>query len=246
MRLSRRRAVFMKNILMLTLLGLTLSLTQEISAKKLERKEGAWSRDLQSMPKGVANPLITKAVEMALKAHPHDLMVIDIGAGTGRNITDLLEKGATVYAYDADPESIRIIQKQFAPFIKKEKLYVFQEYFEDISSLPKADMVIAWRSLPFMKKDDFPIFWKKMENALTTNGIFIGTFFGEENYTKHDSKKPKLFRLTHEEVLNLFTNFQIIHFQEEIEYDEEASRARHSDQFEHIYRVIAKKKISKL
>lgn len=232
----------MKNILLAFLLILTLNFVGKASATEPEPKEGTWSQILKSIPKGVANPLITQAIEIALKTKPHNLIVLDLGAGTGRNIKDLLEKGATIHAYDADPESIKLMSEQFNPFLNNKKLYIYQEYFEDITSLHTADMIIAWRSLSFMEKDKFPIFWKKIENALTPNGIFTGTFFGEQHKTRRPLDRPKLFRLTREEVLNLFKDFLIITFQEEIEYDDEVSKEWGGDQFEHIYRVIAKKK----
>ena len=232
----------MKKIHIVFLLALTLNFVEKASATEPEPKAGTWSQILKSIPKGVANPLITQAIELALKTKSHNLIVLDLGTGTGRNIKDLLEKGATIYAYDADPESIKLMSEQFNCFLNNKKLYMYQEFFENIISLPTADMVIAWRSLSFMEKDKFPVFWGKIENALTPNGIFTGTFFGEQHMTRRPLDKPKLFRLTREEVLNLFKNFLIIDFQEEIEYDDEASKEWGGDQFEHIYRVIAKKK----
>ena len=142
----------LKYFLLVFLFALTLCCVEKASAKKPEPKQGTWSQILQSIPKGVANPLITQASEIALKAKPNNLIVLDLGVGSGRNIKDLLEKGATVYAYDADLESIKILDDRFKSFVKHKKLYVHQEYFEEITSFPTADMIIAWRSLPFMKK----------------------------------------------------------------------------------------------
>lgn len=232
----------MKNVILFFLLALILSFIEKASAKKQDQQESTWSQVLHSTPQGVANPMITRAIEIALRAKPYNLIVLDLGAGTGRNIIDLLEKGAIVYAYDADSESIKILDERFQSFLKNKKLYVHQEYFEDITSFPAAGMIIAWRSLPFMEKDKFPAFWEQIQSALAPDGIFTGTFFGEQHMTQRPLDRPKLFRLTREEVLNLFKNFLIIDFQEEIEYDDEASKDWCSDQFEHIYRVIAKKR----
>lgn len=207
-----------------------------------DSKEGTWSHCYKSEPKCVANSLITKASELALKTSPTNLTVLDLGAGSGRNVADLLEKGATVYAYDADSESISLLRKDFTSFVDGKKLYVDQTTFEDITTLPTADLIIGWRALPFMEEAKFPAFWKKIENALKPNGIFTGTFFGGQHKTRRPLDRPKLFRLSRKDVEKLFTNFQIIDFEESLEYDEEDSKEWGSDQYEHNYRIIAKKK----
>ncbi len=235
----------MEKILLVFVLALTINFIEKTSAKQLKPQVSTQSQPCQFEPEDAESPFITKATEIALKAKSKNLTVLDLGTGTGRNVKDLLEKGATIYAYDADPESIKLISEQFNCFLNNKKLYVYQESFEDIISLPTADMIIAWRSLPFMEKDKFPIFWEKIENALMPNGIFTGTFFGGQHKTRRPLDRPKLFKLTREEVLNLFKNFLIIDFQEEIEYDDEVSKEWGGDQFEHIYRVIAKKKGTK-
>lgn len=196
----------------------------------------------QFEPENEPSPFVAKATEMVLKIKPKNPTVLDLGVGTGRNIKTLLEKGATVYAYDADPASIKLIKSEFSSFLNSKKLSVFQESFEEISSLPAADMIIAWRSLPFMEEEKFPAFWKKIETALVSGGIFTGTFFGKQHKTKRPLSNPKLFKLSREEVLNLFKAFLIVDFQESLEYDEEVSEKWGGDQFEHIYKVIAKKK----
>lgn len=220
---------------MTLLLVLTLGFIEKASAK-------LQSQSCQFEPENAESPFIIKATEIALQEKLHNLIVLDLGVGTGRNIKDLLKKDATVYAYDADPESVNLIRTKFRSFLKNKKLYVDQAFFEDMNSLPPADLIIAWRSLPFMDKDKFPAFWKKIEEALTPDGLFTGTFFGEQHKTRRPLDRPKLFRLTREEVLNLFKDFLIMDFQEEIKYDEEVSKEWGSDQFEHVYKVIAKKK----
>jgi cyclopropane fatty-acyl-phospholipid synthase-like methyltransferase len=232
----------MKNIFAAILLALTLCFLQQVSAQQSHPKKDYWSHVFQKTSKFVASPMLTKAAEIALKANPNSLTVLDLGTGTGRNITSLLEKGAIVYAYDADHQSIQILHENFRTFIKSKNLNVYQESFENITSLPTTNLIIAWNALPFMEKDQFPAFWCKIGNALTPNGIFTGTFFGEKHYVKRSSKSAKLFRLTREEVLALFENYKIIDFHEEIEYDDESSKSWNSDQYEHTYKVIAKKK----
>ncbi len=234
-----------KSLILSFLLAILLAPAAHTEVKQVSKfsksDKGPWSQYFQSKSKCGPNPFITKASELILKRKPKAWTVIDLGAGTGVNISELFKENATVHAYDADPESIKLIRAQFKNYLDTQKFYVYQEYFEDIPFLPPADLIVAWRSLPFMEINQFQSFWGKIEDALFPNGIFTGTFFGEKHYSKRSPKSPKIFRLTREEVLNLFTNFQIIDFHEEIEYDEKSSKSWGIDQFEHIYKVIAKK-----
>jgi tellurite methyltransferase len=217
-------------------------LTVLLALSSVSAEEMTQSQSCQFEPENEPSPFVAKATEMVLKIKPKNLTVLDLGVGNGRNIKTLLEKGATVYAYDADPAAIKLISREFSTFLNSKKLYVHQEAFEGISSLPAADMIIAWRSLPFIKEEKFPAFWKKIKEALVPGGIFTGTFFGKQHKTKRPLNRPKIFRSTREEVLNLFKDFLIVDFQESLEYDEEVSKEWGGDQFEHIYKVIAKKK----
>lgn len=220
---------------------LSSCLPNHLLSNTLKYRDKDWSHVLKTIPQGVANPLITKAIELSFKAHPKHLSVTDLGSGTGRNISVLLEKGAKVYAYDASLESINILHKEYSTYIQEKRLFVFQKYFQEIAELPKADLVIAWRSLSFMNKNDFLIFWPKIKASITPYGMFTGTFFGQKHYTKMDQKNSDEFKLSHSEVFKLLTDFKILHFQEELEYDEEASKEAQCDQYEHLYRIIAVK-----
>lgn len=140
----------------------------------------------------VSNSLITKAADLALKDKSNNVTVLDLGTGSGRNMIGLLKKGATVYAYDADHDAINSLRKEFKGQIKQKKLILDEVLFEDIPTLPRANLIIAWRALPFMEKDKFPAFWQKIEKALAPNGIFVGTFFGEQHKTKRPLDRAAL------------------------------------------------------
>ena len=164
-----------------------------------------------------------------------------MGAGAGVNIKDLLKKNLKIYAYDADPESIDIINYRFRQYIKKGKLTTTLIKFENIKQLPKSDAIIAWKTLPFMSNQKFPAFWQKIHKAIRPGGYFVGTFFGKKHYAKRSKASPSIFRLSRMEIENLFKNYQIIHWHEIIEYDKKSSESWKSDQYEHMYQIVAQK-----
>jgi tellurite methyltransferase len=230
----------MKHFFILLLLSLNFSSLKKVSATSDQLPKGPWHEYFQSHINARPHDLVTKAFELIGKKK--NATIVDLGAGNGKDIANILKAGAIVYAYDADPESVNLIDKRFKYYIKSDKLFIHQLFFEDLKVLPKADMIIALHSLPFMRQDKFLKFWQVIQNALVPNGIFVGTFFGEKHYLKRNPEQPKLFRLSREEVLNLFKNFKILNFYEEIEYDEESSKSWGTDQFDHRYKVIARKK----
>lgn len=222
------------------ILLLTFSFFEKVSAAPDQLPKGPWHEYFQSQINARPHDLVTKAFELLKKKK--NARVIDLGAGNGKDIANILKAGAVVYAYDADPESVNLIDKRFKYYIKSNKLFIHQMFFEDMKALPKADMVIALHSLPFMKQDKFLRLWQITQEALVPGGIFVGTFFGEKHYAKRNPNQPKLFRLSREEVLNLFKNFKILNFYEEVEYDEASSKSWGTDQFDHRYKVIARKR----
>ncbi len=230
----------MKSFFIFFFLSLNLSSLEKTFATPDKSNQGAWSGYFQSQKNAQPHDLVTKAFKLIEKKK--NVIVIDLGTGNGKDISDILKAGAIVYAYDADPGSTEIIHKRFKSYVKNKKLLTHQILFEEITSLPKADMIIFVNSLPFMKKEKLLGFWKIIQDALNPNGIFIGTFFGEKHYAKRDPSRPEIFRVSREEVFNLFTNFQILNFYEEIEYDEDSSKSWKTDQFHHVYKVIARKK----
>lgn len=78
---------------------------------------------------------------------------------------------------------------------------------------------------------------KKIKNSILENGYFIGNFFGV-NDTWNGIKKDCVF-LNKSQVLELFKEFEIIHFYE-VENDE--NTALGGMKHWHIFNVIARKK----
>lgn len=132
------------------------------------------------------------------------------------------------------------MKARFQEFINQETLYLYQKSFEGITKLPKADAVIAWRSLSFMTKEDLLNFWPIIKKSIKTNGLFIGTFFGEKHYLKRGAKSLPIHRLGRREVLNLFKDFKILTLHENLELDEKSSASWGVPQYAHVFKIIAK------
>lgn len=206
-------------------------------------QKGVWSNYFKETIKQPPHKFIHKIDSLLQKDNNSIGTILDLGAGAGVNIKNLIKKNFNIYAYDADPESIDIINYRFRYYIEKGKLITTLAKFENIKDLPKSDAIIAWKTLPFMSKQKFPDFWQRIHKTIRPGGYFVGTFFGKKHYTKRSKKSPSIFRLSRKETENLFKNYQIIYWHEIIEYDKKSSESWKSDQYRHIYQILAQKKI---
>ena len=117
------------------------------------------------------------------------------------------------------------------------KNFRFQKQkFENIK-LEKSNLIVANYSLPFCQKDKFKEFWNKIKTSISNKGYFIENFFGEKD--EWNAGNLQIIFFTKEQVLELFTDFEIICFKE-IEKDmlTGLGKMKHL----HIFNVIAKKK----
>src|ERR1700722_18744955 len=97
----------MKHFFMLVLLSLNFSFLEKASASNNQTKEGPWSEYFQSQINARPHDLVIQA--FGLINNKKNATIVDLGAGNGKDIVNILKAGAIVYAYDADPESINII-----------------------------------------------------------------------------------------------------------------------------------------
>jgi len=227
----------MKHFIFLSLLVCLISCQ---SAKQTSHYQSSWSKYFQKNPNKPPDNFVVMTQNYLNNSATSRKTIIDLGSGAGNNLKGFLKEDYTVFAYDSDPYSIALIGNlQTHP----NQLKIIQSSFEDIKTLPKNDTVIAWRSLSFMKKNQLMDFWQKINASLKNDGYFVGTFFGTNHYLKRSKTSRHVTRLTKNEIMSMFNEYQILHFVEVLQYDEKTSKCRGSEQFEHIYKIIARKKV---
>ncbi len=109
-------------------------------------------------------------------------LVIDVGAGGGKDAKHFLKKGMRVLAVDMTKESMKRLQA-FGDEKYKGKLETQVEWMQDMK-LPKAsaDLVNSSFTLPFVPKDVLEKeVMPKIKEALKPEGKFTAQFFGEKH-----------------------------------------------------------------
>ncbi len=168
-----------------------------------------------------------------LKLNIDPATAIDLGCGAGRDTIALLKYNWNVLAIDKE-DTEAIIKEQLSK--EEQRRFEFLKSVFGEMNLPKANLIVANFSLPFSKKEYFNLIWNKINNSLLKGGYFVGNFFGKkDSWVKH---KKHLIFLSENEVKDLFTDFELIQFNE---IEKDAKIASGEEKHWNIYDVIAKK-----
>jgi trans-aconitate methyltransferase len=167
-------------------------------------------------------------------------VAVDLGAGAGNEVKYLLQNSYDVFAIDANQDSTNMISKRFP---QNPQLKIINKQFENIEFLPKASLILAINSIPFMTKASFPKLWHSITEALDGGGCIIVTFFGPKHHLKRGPTSPVIFRLKEHEIKKLFKDFEVVYFSETLKKNIPATISWKSNQYEHRYSIIAIKNI---
>lgn len=159
---------------------------------------------------------------------------IDLGCGAGRDSRFLIKNGWKVIAIDKE-DTEEIIR---ASLNKKEQdlLKFVKQDFEDNITLQSCNLLVANASLSFCHKKYFNELWKKVVNSITKDGYFVGNFFGVNDTW---ANRPNMTFFIKEEVIELFSSFEIINFKE---IEKNGKTVLGVEKHWHVFNVIAKKK----
>ena len=157
---------------------------------------------------------------------------VDLGCGDGREAIELLRRGWSVLAIDAEPLAIARLRARpdLPPAAALETLIA------DFATAhwPPADLVNASFSLPLCAPERFPALWRKIIASLRPGGRFAGQLYGDRDgwagragVTCHD-------RAT---VLQRLEGFEIELLEEE---ESDAVTPRGATKHWHIFHIVAR------
>ena len=158
---------------------------------------------------------------------------IDLGCGSGSDTIFLIRNNWNVLAIDSSNVEERIRSKLSDK--EQGKLRFEVQRFEKLK-LQKCNLVISNNSLPFCDKKYFYQMWAEICLNIENNGYFVGNFFGVND--EWNTKNDKRTFLSKEEVIKLFSGFEILELQE-IEKDRPTAEGKMKHW--HTFEIIAKK-----
>jgi len=104
---------------------------------------------------------------------------VDLGCGDGRDAIELLRRGWSVLAIDAEAEAIARLRAR-ADLPQDGRLETRVARFE-AARWPACDLVNASFALPLCPPAAFAGLWQKSVNALRPGGRFAGQLYGERD-----------------------------------------------------------------
>jgi SAM-dependent methyltransferase len=184
----------------------------------------AWSAERQP------RPLLVAACQELGPGHGR--LAIDLGCGGGIEALELLARGWSVLAVDAEEAGLATLRARIpAPAVERVRL-LCASFTE--ADLPRAYLIHAGFSLPFCPPQEFPSVWARIRQALAPGGVFAGQLFGVHDSWTDDSSLTFHARSEVEELLD---GLQILRL-DETEHDGHAfSGPKHW----HIFDVLARK-----
>jgi len=172
-------------------------------------------------------PLLLKSLELFKRYKGN---AIDIGCGAGNDVIFLQDNGWNVLAVDKNATGLNNLQEKYP------QIQTLNISFENLDKLPKADLVIAFFSVPFCAPQYFNKFIDVLLSAVNINGRFAGNFFGlNDEWAKSNAE---MTFCDVETVKSFFGNFEI-EYCNETEFH--GKKANGEDKYWHIIDIIAKK-----
>lgn len=158
---------------------------------------------------------------------------VDLGCGGGRDAVELLRRGWTVLAIDAEPAALEVLRAR-DDLPRTGQLLTKVSRFED-ASWPNADLVNSGFALPLVPQEKFGAVWEKILTSLKPGGRFAGQLYGDRDEWVGD---PTNSFFSRQQAGHLLDRLEIEHFREE-EVDSRTRRGKVKHW--HVFHIVAQK-----
>jgi tellurite methyltransferase len=166
----------------------------------------------------------------ALARFPQAGSAVDLGCGDGRDAIELLRRGWSVLAIDAEPSAVeRLRARGDFP-----GLTTLCRRFED-AEWAAVDLVNASFALPLCPADRFPALWQRIVASLNPGGRFAGQLYGPRDEWADRAGMTHLDRAAVERLLD---GLAVELFEEE---ESDAVTPRGKPKHWHIFHIIARR-----
>jgi len=199
-----------------------------------DRKPGAaWEEFYEATAGRMPRRTLLKALdEFGLLAG----RAVDLGCGDGRDTVEMLRRGWSVIAVDAEPRALERLKAR-SDLPPAAKLTILLGAFQDERvAWPAADLINASFSLPLCPPASFPVLWRKIAASLGAGGRFAGQLYGDRDGWA-DRRDLTIFDGT--SAHRLFDGYALELFEEE---ESDTVTPRGKPKHWHIFHIVARKR----
>jgi tellurite methyltransferase len=161
-------------------------------------------------------------------------LALDLGCGDGRDVVEILRRGWSVVAVDAEPEALRRLAERKLP--GAERLTPIVSRLEDVPLPLGVRLVNSSFAMPLCEPERFHDLWARIAEALPAGGRFSGQWYG-----RRDSwvDRPGITFLERDAALALLDGFEVEMFDEE---EADSTTPRGKPKHWHIFHIVARKR----
>ena len=160
-------------------------------------------------------------------------LAVDLGCGDGRDTIELLRRGWSVLAIDAEAAAIAR-RRSRADLPEGARLSCLCQRVED-AAWPAADLVNASFSLPLCPPDRFPALWWRILASLQPGGRFSGQLYGDRDEW---TGRPGMTHFDRAAAERLLRDLRVELFEEE---ETDSVTPRGKPKHWHIFHIVAQR-----
>lgn len=165
---------------------------------------------------------------------PESSLAIDLGCGDGRDIVEILRRGWTVVAVDAEPEALNRLADRNLP--GSERITPIVSRLEDVPLPIGISLVNSSFAMPLCEPDQFHALWERIVEALPGGGRFSGQWYGPRDSW---ADRSGITFLERDAALTLLKDFEVEMFDEE---EADSTTPRGKPKHWHIFHIVARKR----
>jgi tellurite methyltransferase len=163
---------------------------------------------------------------------PADALAIDLGCGDGRDIIEILRRGWSVVAVDAEPEALhrlaaRELPGTITPIVAR---------LEEVPLPLGIQLVNSSFAMPLCEPERFHELWTRIREELPVGGRFSGQWYGPRDSW---ADRPGITFLERNQAMALLDGLEIEMFEEE---EVDSVTPRGNPKHWHIFHIVARKR----
>ncbi len=163
---------------------------------------------------------------------PADPLAIDLGCGDGRDIIEILRRGWSVVAVDAEPEALRQLAARELPG----SITPIVARLEEVPLPLGVQLVNSSFAMPLCEPERFHELWARIRDELPTGGRFSGQWYGPRDSW---AGRPGITFLERSQAMALLDGLEIEMFEEE---EADSVTPRGNPKHWHIFHIVARKR----
>jgi len=163
---------------------------------------------------------------------PVDALAIDLGCGDGRDIIEILRRGWSVVAVDAEPEALRQLAARELPGA----ITPIVARLEEVPLPLGVQLVNSSFAMPLCEPERFHELWTRIRDELPAGGRFSGQWYGPRDSW---AGRPGITFLERDQAMALLDGLEIEMFEEE---EDDSVTPRGNPKHWHIFHIVARKR----